>query len=477
MGTIARLNMNEIPYFSWKGKTFNQITSAFQKNQNTIQNPEGNTLFNALPLKIYRREIGSVHISGGNPRYSVSIDQINAPGGYQISNNVNDCSFGIITTVNAKDLNISNNKYENGTCSITNPCMNPASNALRRVRSSGMIKKNNKTYASNYDIYYTSNKQLLEGRNKTYTQNQYIHLRQGDNTTKPGDNLSASNLYYSTSYKKCAKYHITSDLGNNTFQYQWLDANYYTVTLPDGYYDISDLVGEFKNIMITNMHYLINKSNSAKLFLLNIAYNNSSKTIELQSLAYNTSAYSTTIYSYPDGSTWSSYVTNAISSATSLVPVFYILSNTFQDVVGFSNGYYPSQTMSVATNKTYQSTTSGSFTYSANQYNQSTSASKLIPSYSAVYYKPNNFQFAQQGGVSSSSRITRLKYNTITNNTANFQTAYGQAAANALAYGVSDKVYTVKDKIGFSLTKTPVFSKYSDGFNKCDRVSTIRSRA
>jgi len=31
-------------------------------------------------------------------------------------------------------------------------------------------------------------------------------------------------------------------------------------------------------------------------------------------------------------------------------------------------------------------------------------------------YKPNNVQYAQQGGVSSSSRISRLKYNTLNNN-------------------------------------------------------------
>ena len=472
MGTIARLNMNEIPYFSWKGKTFNQITSAFQKNQNTIQNMEGNTAFSALPLKIYRREIGSVNISTGNPRYSVSIDQMNAPGGYQISTNVNDCSFGILTTVTSKDLNISNN----GTCSITNPCMNPAANALRRVRSSGMIKKNSTSTSSTYDIYYTSNKQLLQGRNKTYRQNQYINLRQGDSSAKPGDNLSVSNLYYSTTYKKCAKYHISSDLGNNTFQYQWLDAVFYTVTLPDGYYDIGDLDAAFKNTMISNTHYLISKSTTSKVFLLNITYNTFYKTIELQSIPYNSSTYSSANYSYVVDNDWSTYIANATTSVNSLVPVFYILSNTFQDVIGFGSGYYPSQIMSIDGGFTYQSETVGEFTYSTTQYSESTSTYKLLPLYSAVYYKPNNYQFAQQGGVSSSSRITRLKYNTITNNTANFQTAYGQAAANALAYGVSDQVYTIKDKIGFSLTKTPVFNKYSDGFKQCERVSTIRSR-
>jgi hypothetical protein len=77
-----------------------------------------------------------------------------------------------------------------------------------------------------------------------------------------------------------------------------------------------------------------------------------------------------------------------------------------------------------------------------------------------VYYKPNNSQFAQQGGVSSSSFITRLKYDTITNNGGFYAKAYGPATANALAYGGSDETYTIKDKIGFPLTKTPVICKY-----------------
>jgi hypothetical protein len=38
----------------------------------------------------------------------------------------------------------------------------------------------------------------------------------------------------------------------------------------------------------------------------------------------------------------------------------------------------------------------------------------------SVIYKPNNKQFAQQGGVSSSSRIAKLKYDTIRSSTATY---------------------------------------------------------
>jgi hypothetical protein len=60
----------------------------------------------------------------------------------------------------------------------------------------------------------------------------------------------------------------------------------------------------------------------------------------------------------------------------------------------------------------------------------------------------------------------RLKYETITTNGATFARIYGSQVGNAMAYGVSDQAYTVKDKIGFPLTKTPVIDKYT-GELKC----------
>ena len=79
--------------------------------------------------------------------------------------------------------------------------------------------------------------------------------------------------------------------------------------------------------------------------------------------------------------------------------------------------------------------------------------------YVPVYYKPNNSKFAQQGGVTASTRLLRLKYDTITDAGASLSKAYGMHTANALAYGVPQNGYTIKDKIGYPNTCTPVFSK------------------
>ena len=80
----ARLNMNAIRYFPWKGRTFAQVTSIITKNKETTY-PSSATryLFNARPLKIYRREIATVTAPRCS-RISVSIDELNRPNGYLV---------------------------------------------------------------------------------------------------------------------------------------------------------------------------------------------------------------------------------------------------------------------------------------------------------------------------------------------------------------------------------------------------------
>ena len=66
---------------------------------------------------------------------------------------------------------------------------------------------------------------------------------------------------------------------------------------------------------------------------------------------------------------------------------------------------------------------------------------------SRTIYKPNNRQFGVQGAVSSSSRLERLKLNTITKNGNSFKTAFGSEGANAGKYhGTSTAPYFLKSK-------------------------------
>lgn len=437
----ARLNFKEPKPISWKGRTFTQISSAITKNgkiNTTTNNATFHRLaFNPIPLKIYRREIAASDKKLCNERTSTSIDELNMPGStiiYPDPTSTNDYR-GIKTTL---DINFMNNKTEHpGICSDTNACMEK--NARARVRSSGMIKRKFNA-AKNNDCYYTSTNQYLASRNRTFQQNQYNFIQKGDSTLKPGDTLSVSNIYSPGGISHCKKYYIASDV---SFSYTWLDSLSYDVTVPRGYYDVTDLDSLFKDTMLNNNHYFVDSFNNANNFLLNITYNNTYNSIELQTIKYDNSIFGPSLrYTSPLGVVTTTWLAGAL-------PKFVINSNTvFQAAIGYTAGTYP------ATNL-------------VRNYAQSSFTPGIKPNYVSLYYKPNNSQFAQQGGVSSSSLIARKRYNTITDNTSIFYKAYGKSVANALAYGVPENGYTLKDKIGYPLTKTPIFSKVTGALINC----------
>jgi uncharacterized delta-60 repeat protein len=59
-------------------------------------------------------------------------------------------------------------------------------------------------------------------------------------------------------------------------------------------------------------------------------------------------------------------------------------------------------------------------------------------------YKPNNAQYAKQGAVDSSDRLTRLKLNTVNKNAASYKEVFGSSASRYL--GMASTPYFVKSK-------------------------------
>ena len=289
-------NFTPYTFFAWKGKTLQQITSSIRKNKISNSNSTSSSIIMAPnPLKMYRRELASQTPTSCNPRISTKIDVINGPNGYIIS----DISRNGL--VNTLDINTSTSKTDRpNTCTTNNCATSHQQNALRKVRSCGMNKPKFTSDTNNNVAYCTSTNQYLVSRSRTFAQNQYINIRKGDTSAKPGDPASQLNEYATNGISHCS----TKDVSNN---------------------------------------------------------------------------------------------------------------------------------------------------------------------YVAIYYKPNNYQFAQQGAVTSSSLVARKKYDTI--NTAASKTAsdYGNAAANALAYGTSES-YTVKTKTGYPASKTPTFPKYTDQMIVCSNT-------
>jgi hypothetical protein len=200
------LNYNQVPYIPWKGKTFTQITSSIQKNgqlfptvaiSQLISNPYPlQNIRRPLPLKIYRREIATAPLTNCNPRISGSIDVFDRPGGSLVNTAyINNSTEGIINTL---DINYVNNSTEHpGSCSSMTTkgvCLDPATNALKRVRSSGMVRKT-VVFGKIPEPYCTNSYQYLATRGKTFNQNQYNFLRAGNSTAKPGTNAAATNEY------------------------------------------------------------------------------------------------------------------------------------------------------------------------------------------------------------------------------------------------------------------------------------------
>lgn len=454
----ATLNMNEKRIISWKGQTFTEITGHIRMNPGIVDasvNLLKKNLFISPPLKMYRKEIANSTVPSCSGRISRSIDELNMPGG-SIVNSTATSQNGL---VNVLDINLTNNTTERpGSC---NSCVveNPATNARRRVRSSGMIKRQF-DIAKNNDTYYTSTSQYLVSRNRTYQQNQYSYIRSGDATVKPGSSLSSNNIYSPNGINHCKKYSIATDV---SFQYQWIDGSYNNVDISAGYYSVDDLNYRFKYAMEQNKHYYVNNESQAHVYLLNIAYNNDYDKMEIQVKVAGGSYYGSDTYSYPiiRYQSTSPIYPNWRTPTAVVVPVVRILNNILQTAIGFTSGDYPTNDI-----------LSGNQTPLTNQAFLSSSTPGIQPVYVKLYYKPNNPQFAQQGAVSSSSLITRKRYDTITNNGNVYRNAYGLSVANAMAYGVPENGYTYKDKVGYPNIQTPVFSRYTDNI-KCALSSPL----
>lgn len=183
----------------WKPKSFRQIVSAYQNNGALLAaDPSSNYGPSAMkgnvllpqPIRHYRKEKASVSIKYPyQPRTGVSIDEIYRPGGTTMINGyTSQTSLGLDKlSIDVKEAGEVNNKTQHpGTCTAL--CVlkqDVASNALKRVRRSGIVKQN----------YNTTAQQYLNNRNKSFQQNQYQFLQYGNTTAIPGTAAAQNNIY------------------------------------------------------------------------------------------------------------------------------------------------------------------------------------------------------------------------------------------------------------------------------------------
>lgn len=477
----------------WKGKTFNQITSRIQMNSRGQPNP--NNYFRALPILLPRREIATnLNINSRcYPRSSSSINVFDQPGGSIINSSTTNNNNGLVNTMD--------NLIPNNTCEDPGTCLafiSPQQNAKKRVRSAGMIRRQFDISRGNDKSYFVDKAQYLHSRNLTFGQNQYNYIRSGSATVSPGDGLSSQNLYSAQGLTHCPRYYIPAVC---TFSYQWVkpagtlsndmnlangydpnktspaltDYYFYPVTVPIGYYTIDDINNILHLQMLQNGHFFVNRATQSKIFTIFFAYNTVYQKMELHTskidqivfpLTNNTKPYlpGWDPSVYPPAFNISQLVKWPIPSGTtgdSIVPVVRIEQNAFANAVGFTPGFYPSKLIPNFGDRISIAFANKQDLTKIDNVFLSQSVPGIQPVYKSVVYKPSNPQFANQGGVSASSATQRIRYNTITNNTAAYQKAYGTSVANALAYGVPENGYTIKDKLGYPSRRTPRFAPLS----------------
>ena len=142
--------------------------------------------------------------------------------------------------------------------------------------------------------------------------------------------MTSFSMYYST-------FNITATYGNNILQYVWFDGITYTINIPDGYYDITSLNNFIHSVMITNLHYCIQASNGYFVYFLTITTNPTYYAVSLNTFGLNQQLATANGWSAPGGATW----TIPTITTQYIYPMFNILDNAFQNIVGLSAGFYP----------------------------------------------------------------------------------------------------------------------------------------
>jgi len=201
-------------------------------------------------------------------------------------------------------------------------------------------------------------------------------------------------------YQYFSIFNITSDYGNNTFSYTWFDGVEYSITIPDGYYEISDLNSYFQSIMIANTHYMTNSAGQF-IYFLEFIVNTSRYAVQINSYPLDTTIQSTNGYILPTGATWS-------VPATSTLSQFNVNTSGFGEVLGYDVGSYPdtqvgSTTTSFLSSVAPQITPYSSILVSCNLVNnRAVIPSNILSSYtplgtnigSLFKFEPNYLQFA-----------------------------------------------------------------------------------
>jgi hypothetical protein len=203
-------------------------------------------------------------------------------------------------------------------------------------------------------------------------------------------------------------FNITTANLNNTFNYTWVNGTAYTVTIPNGFYDIAALNNFLHFTMVQNGHYLLTNTGDY-VYLLTLGINPTRYSAELNCFGISSSLATTNGWVLPASPTWA-LPTNFI------VPELNVGTNNFGLVIGFAPGDYPNTTITGSPPAQTQSpafTTTQIFISSFTP--QVTPLSSFIITCSLInnnYAVPNNliYSFAPSGTIGEQFTVTPNQY-------------------------------------------------------------------
>jgi hypothetical protein len=241
---------------------------------------------------------------------------------------------------------------------------------------------------------------IVQGTNNSVLEYEFaggnINLKKGQKVA-----LASLQMYYST-------FNITSANNNNSFSYKWVNGTNYTVTIPDGFYDVSTLNNYLHFVMVQNKHYLVS-STGDYVYLITLGINASRYSCEVNCFGISTAVATANSWTLPAGATW-------VLPTNFIVPELIVGTNNFGLVIGFSAGSYPNAVIAgvpPAQTQTPAYTTDQQFLSSFTP--QVTPVSSFILTCSLInnnYAVPNNliYSFSPQGTIGEQFTIAPNQY-------------------------------------------------------------------
>lgn len=185
---------------------------------------------------------------------------------------------------------------------------------------------------------------VLNSSNVSTNKNTFVYNFISNNfTVKDNAEMCVSNITIPYSW-----FNVTSSYNNKSFQFTWTvgtTSTTYTITLPDGFYLISDIQSYIELYCQNNGFYLINASGKY-IYYFKLYLNTTYYSVQLLTYLVPTSLPS----GYTAPSNFAGYPT------TSTAPSFIVLNNNFTNLIGFVAGTYGGGITNSSINSSYTPT-------------------------------------------------------------------------------------------------------------------------